>query len=139
MTDIDKALGDAQYLAWKRGINPDRDSSFGPYLKAYGGGSGGENLRGGGRGWKWLYCGLAAMSDHHHKWKPETDFLRRLAKGEIIYGNGSLMWPLINRLSRENRLRVIPVSRYQARIMRVTTGGVVDTSRGSHPRTADAR
>lgn len=26
------------------------DSSFGPYLKAYGGGSGGENLRGGGAG-----------------------------------------------------------------------------------------
>ena len=71
---------------------------------------------------------------------PGDMLLEQLANlGSLLVPHWSLAWPTINQLSRENRLRVIPVSRYQARIMRVTTGGVVDTSRGSHPRTADAR
>ena len=67
------------------------------------------------------------MSDHHHKWEPETDFLRRLAKGEIIYGNGSPMWPLINRLSRANKVRVTVINRYTARVTLVEHARECDT------------
>ena len=64
----------------------------------------------------------------------ERELLEHLERrGSALIGNGSPLWPLVNRLSREQKLRVVPLNRYTARLMRVTTGGVVDTSRDRHP------